>query len=172
MIKQMARTALLFGMQTCSGFADDRTVSSSPSAAPPPFWTGFYAGVNAGGFWNSASAPATIDWASLTAPGRLGVVTHFASIPQREFAWTAGPGFVGGGQVGYNWQVTDNIVIGVETDFQGMAGRGNSWDAGWMSGSSSNKSPGSIGSVRGRAGYLVAPNLQLYGTGGFSYGGN
>jgi outer membrane immunogenic protein len=165
-------TVLVLALQPCLGSAEDKIASNSASAPPPPIWTGFYAGVNAGGFWNSASAPATVDWASLTSPGRLSVPTNFASVPQGDVTWSTGPGFVGGGQVGYSWQVTDKVVLGVETDFQGMAGRGNGWDTGWMSGSSSSKGPGSIESVRGRAGYLVAPNLQLYGTGGFSYSGN
>ena len=29
-------------------------------------------------------------------------------------------GFLGGGQVGYNWQIFQPLVIGIETDFQGF----------------------------------------------------
>jgi outer membrane immunogenic protein len=75
---------------------------------------------------------------------------------------------MGGGQFGYNWQVTDRIVVGVETDFQGVTGGGSNWNSGWAS--SSSRGPSSIGTARGRAGYLVTPNLKVYGTGGLAYG--
>ena len=38
-----------------------------------------------------------------------------------------GSGFIGGGQIGYNWQFWGGrLVAGVETDIQGVAGSGNS----------------------------------------------
>jgi outer membrane immunogenic protein len=58
-------------------------------------------------------------------------------------------GFVGGLQLGYNWQM-DRIVYGVEGD---------------LSITASDNIDG-LGSVRGRLGYLVLPNLLIYGTAG------
>jgi outer membrane immunogenic protein len=133
-------------------------------------WTGFYAGLNAGSLWNTGNVSNSINWASLTAPGNFRYPTAFLSAPQTGFAWTSSPGFIGGGQVGYNWQLSEKVVVGVETDFQGIAGAGNNWNPAGLSGFPSSRSPSSIGSIRGRTGYLVAPNLRIYGTGGFSYG--
>lgn len=166
-------TALIFSLFIGGpfAFADEMTGPKSSGIAPLPTWTGFYAGLNAGGLWNNPNAATTADWSRLTAPGSFSYSTHFVAVPQTGFAWAGAPGFVGGGQVGYNWQVADKIVIGLETDFQGVAGGGSSLNTGWLSGSASSRGPSSIGSVRGRAGYLVAPNLQGYGTGGFSYSG-
>lgn len=151
--------SILFALEALAG-------EGAKAPAPLPSWTGFYAGVNLGGLWSGN--PAAIDWSSLSAPGGFSYRPSFALAPQSGFAWTTAPGLVGGGQAGYNWQITDKVVVGVEADFQGVSGGGN-WSAGWAPGSS--KAPGSLGSVRGRAGYLVTPNLQVFGTGGFSYGG-
>ena len=138
--------------------------------APPPMflstWTGFYAGVNAGGSWHGAAA--TPDWSRLSAVAVTNPAA-FSSLPQASFAAPSGPAFMGGGQIGYNWQVTEKVVLGVEADFQGVAGGGSNWSVGG-SAVPLGRTPASIGSVRGRAGYLVAPNLQVYGTGGLSYG--
>lgn len=75
---------------------------------------------------------------------------------------------MGGGQVGYSCQITNNLIVGVEADFQNVAGGERNWGLGWA-GSSSRHGPNSIGSVRGRAGCLVTPILQVYGTGGMAY---
>ena len=69
-----------------------------PAAVPPPvpqfIWTGFYLGGNAGAGWTSATITDT-----LTSIG----------------ASTGTPNsFIGGGQVGYNYQVNSNVVVGVE----------------------------------------------------------
>ena len=61
-------------------------------------------------------------------------------------------GIVGGVQLGYNWQ-NYNIVYGVEGDI----------------GVSNSDRIDSLGSVRGRLGYLIQPNLLLYGTAGLGF---
>ena len=60
-------------------------------------------------------------------------------------------GFTGGGQLGYNYQLNPNWVVGVEADMQ------------------YSQQPAWWGTVRGRAGYLVMPDLLVYGTGGLAY---
>jgi len=67
----------------------------------------------------------------------------------------ADDGLVGGVQLGYNWQM-DRIVYGVEGDLSIMDS--DRIDA--------------LGSVRGRLGYLVLPNLLIYGTAGVGLVGN
>jgi outer membrane immunogenic protein len=58
-------------------------------------------------------------------------------------------GFVGGAQLGYNWQAT-SIVYGVEGDIS----------------LSDVDSIDVLASARGRLGYLIQPSLLLYGTAG------
>jgi outer membrane immunogenic protein len=78
--------------------AADLPMKAMPYAAPAAVfsWTGFYIGAHIGGGF------ATSDWAD-TFPGFVGV-------------GDANPhpsGFLGGGQIGYNYQM-NNIVLGVE----------------------------------------------------------
>ncbi|MGA8169397.1 MAG: outer membrane beta-barrel protein [Methylocystis sp.] len=62
---------------------------------------------------------------------------------------------LGGGQIGYNLQLSPLFVAGLETDFQGSSSRNLNW----------------FGTVRGRLGVTpFSPNLLIYGTGGFAYG--
>ena len=68
--------------------------------------------------------------------------------------YSAGPdvrGITLGGQLGYNYQLDRNLVLGVEADAQ------------------YSQQPAWWGTVRGRAGYLVMPDLLVYGTGGLAY---
>jgi outer membrane immunogenic protein len=60
-----------------------------------------------------------------------------------------GNGFVGGVQLGYNWQA-QQIVYGVEGDISLSDARSIDW----------------LASLRGRVGYLIQPRILLYGTAG------
>ncbi len=73
-------------------------------------------------------------------------------------------GFIGGGQIGYNWQA-GNLVYGLETDFQGTGIRG---DVGNAAFAGTLRNPW-FGTVRGRLGYAFDRSL-LYVTGGAAYG--
>jgi outer membrane immunogenic protein len=92
-------------------------------------------------------------------------------------------GFIGGGQIGYNWQVSSAWLVGLETDIQGVSGQGS----GTLTNSvgpfaffgapevvttsiASTSKLDYLGTVRGRLGYLT-PTFLLYGTGGLAYGG-
>jgi outer membrane immunogenic protein len=102
-------------------------------------------------------------------------------------------GFIGGGQIGYNYQYGSSIVIGVEADIQGAGIRGTTTGSGASqsvlqtplvgapnagtitSGVSAVAVQGGVdwlGTVRGRLGYLVTPTLLLYGSGGLAYTGH
>ena len=89
-------------------------------------------------------------------------------------------------QIGYNWQGFSNVVLGLETDIQGIAANsssrtfvnaaavgldGNGNNSNYVNFSSFRQSANYIGTIRGRIGWLATPALLLYGTGGFSYGG-
>jgi outer membrane immunogenic protein len=120
-----------------------------PAYNPMPVftWTGFYVGANAGYGW-SAGTSRTIDPAfGAVGSGRSG-------------------GFVGGGQVGYNYQM-GMFVLGVEADLQyaGVGNKGTYFGTTYYKGDSD----GYFGTVRARAG-VAMNNALLYATGGFAYG--
>jgi len=129
-------------------------------------WTGFYAGINAGyGFNDTAATFANND-----------VVTNSILFGGTV---TAAPvsydvkGVLGGGQVGYNRQVSPNWLIGVEADFQGSDIRGGGGTPFVIVGH-----PGQVaaqqnvewfGTLRARAGWLASDKLLVFGTGGLAY---
>lgn len=90
-------------------------------------------------------------------------------------------GFIGGGQVGYNYQF-GGWVAGLELDFQGVATSGGGSN---LFGTvtvppfvanpvnqimSVSRSLDWLGTLRGRVGYTFTPTLLIYGTGGLAYG--
>src|SRR5580700_3775211 len=84
-------------------------LKAAPSyAAPTSSWTGFYIGVNGGAGWGTAAS--SIDLGALAGGLGLGGVTGSLPIGSHEIN-----GFLGGGQIGYNWQ-SGNVVFGLEGD--------------------------------------------------------
>jgi outer membrane immunogenic protein len=150
---------------------------------PPPAWTGLYVGINAGGTWSSSNTVDTtavpIEPAFPTFETELALSSTLAttSVP------ASNSGFIGGGQVGYNYQFNNSFVAGIEADIQGVASSSSSSS---VSGSgvpvgfpgetitstvSASKRLDYLGTIRGRLGFLVTPTLLAYGTGGLAYGG-
>jgi outer membrane immunogenic protein len=77
--------------------------------APPPFsWSGCYVGGNLGAKWGSFDGDANLAAVGPLFP--LGTSLVFAGNRDSEV------GFIGGGQVGCQWQ-TGSIVLGIESDF-------------------------------------------------------
>lgn len=158
-------------------------------AAPAPMWTGFYVGLNAGGTWSNNN---TIDSGTIIAyQGAGSADAYTAALLSGPRASSTAGGFIGGGQIGYNWQspfMGGAFLLGAEADIQGIAASGGNqsrWNVNNNAGLSYNNSVpyaittnvrGSsnlswLGTVRGRLGYLVTPTLLVYGTGGLAYGG-
>jgi outer membrane immunogenic protein len=73
-------------------------------------------------------------------------------------------GLVGGAQIGYNWQA-GQIVYGVEAD---VSFADISFEQSFM-GATVNASIDWMATLRGRLGFLVTPNVLVYGTAGFGY---
>jgi outer membrane immunogenic protein len=147
-------------------------------------WTGFYAGVNAG-YTTSNNSVRTSTTNSFGNPA-LGGGTVFGQ--WSAALATAGPyptsadGFIGGGQVGYNYLIAEKYLAGLEADFQGVAGGNNATNvpgqltptgfAGFPINQTLSVSAklDYLGTVRGRVGYALGPNVLIYGTGGLAYG--
>uniref|UniRef100_Q07TP9 Porin n=1 Tax=Rhodopseudomonas palustris (strain BisA53) TaxID=316055 RepID=Q07TP9_RHOP5 len=115
--------------------------------APVANWAGFYLGGNFG---------------SGTARER----TTATRVATEQFN-LAPDGFIGGGQIGYNWQAA-NWVFGGEADFQGSTQRDNRTIVQGGVDSYDAKLPW-LATVRGRLGYSVGSTL-FYGTGGYAVG--
>jgi outer membrane immunogenic protein len=180
----LASTALV-GMAASALAADlpSRRAAPAPYVAVPVFtWTGFYVGVNAGyGFDTGrrnngafAFGPAT----GVTLSGPLAATSGIITPP----ATNTRDGFVGGGQIGYNYQI-GNTVIGLEADGQyadlrtrrsGMLGftpvlATFPVGAGFAPAMGNRQGIDWFGTVRGRLGYAW-DRLLVFGTGGFAYG--
>jgi outer membrane immunogenic protein len=162
----LATTAL--AMSGIAASAADLPSRKGPPIAPayiPAFtWTGFYVGLNAGVAWdnNSNSLPA----------GAI-PITGFATSNNNN------AGFIGGGQLGYNYQfgAGQGVVVGGEADIQfaDLNNRnnqvpftfGNTPGTTFQTTGSSNGNY--LGTVRGRIGYGF-DRVLFYGTGGLAYG--
>jgi len=161
-------------------------------AAPPVFvpvpvftWTGFYAGFNAGyGFdaSNDTGGPAVIVAAS---PIYTASPVAINGVPVGAGAFggrNSNEGFVGGGQIGYNYQFTpgSGVVVGIEADAQyvdfGRSRNTYTPIVGTLNPDLVAVNPNGLsgldyfGTVRGRLGYAF-DRVLFYGTGGFAYGG-
>jgi outer membrane immunogenic protein len=102
---------------SCSAFAADlgaRTYAKAPAMVDPAYnWTGFYVGLNAGGAWGRTETESSPF-------GGTDINATAAALAQTAGASTStGSGFIGGAQIGYNWQAA-NWVVGLEADVQGL----------------------------------------------------
>ena len=150
MKKILLASVALFGFAGAAAAADLPMRAAPPApiiAAAPIFtWTGFYVGVNAGYGWSNDDFDA-IDLADDEDDG----------------------GFIGGAQVGYNYQI-GSFVVGLEGDIQyADFGRDGAFD---VDGDGDEdgvfESSDWFGTVRARAGVAFGQAL-IYGTGGFAF---
>ncbi|WP_036280740.1 outer membrane protein [Methylocystis sp. ATCC 49242] len=158
-----------------------------PPPPPPPMWTGFYVGLNAGGMWSNSSVtnlttiPGFINFGGVSPLGLNHAIS--AAVGANAAIPTNTSGFIGGGQIGYNWQFGGSFLAGIEADIQGVAGSNSNstvttiaTGAGFpanptMTTMTASRRLDYIGTVRGRLGWLFTPTLLVYGTGGLAYGG-
>jgi opacity protein-like surface antigen len=134
-------------------------VLSMLTAPPTLDWTGFYVGVN-GGYGGE-----TVD----------AIVNVASALPVASSTQTQNhtSGFIAGGQLGYNRQLSNHLVVGLETDGQ--------W-SGMKASHQASSGPGAytltdigngldwFGTTRARLGWASGSTLT-YVTGGVAYGG-
>jgi outer membrane immunogenic protein len=146
--KRIAVLAAFSTLLSTGAFAAD-IVSPAPEVTPVFSWTGAYVGLNAG-FGG-------------------GKFKHELPVggPAPSFNASSN-GFVGGVQVGYNYQI-DQWVVGAEADFQGASIKGET-DLGFAFGPKLGTKLDWYGTVRARAGVLATDRLLVYATGGLAYG--
>ena len=151
-----------------SAIAADLPVRRAPPApafvAVPVFtWTGFYVGGNAGyGFAGGGDVSTVGAFPAAQTLITAGVVPGSSKLTPE--------GFVGGGQIGYNWQF-GSVVLGAEADIQytDLAQTKSATSTPFNVYSSYRTTTDYIGTVRGRVGYAW-DRWMLYATGGLAYG--
>lgn len=143
-------TLALAGPALAADLARPLPVKAMPAVEPVFSWTGFYVGAN-GGY---GGGKAQIDQAG-SYPQSWGINASGATL---------------GGQIGYNYQFANNVVVGAEADLQWADISGQTITT--VLGSVQGTFGGSIdyfGTLRARAGYAFGRVLP-YVTGGAAYG--
>jgi outer membrane immunogenic protein len=170
-----------------AAFAADLPLRAPPPVylPPPPLWTGFYLGMNAGYEWGASNTTNTVT-ADLFGNPLLGNGPAYGVASAALATFSLAPknsGFIGGGQIGYNYQFANSWVVGLEADFDGIA-NDNSTTSRFATAKvaggpaefltetvTDSRRLNYLGTVRGRIGYLLTPTLLIYGDGGLAYGG-
>lgn len=162
-------------MLSCPASAADmaaRYTKAPPAMVSPAYnWSGFYAGIHAGYTFGEDDNVITTGQAA----GNIANVVGGARPGQVRLDRD---GFIGGGQIGYNWQFSPNWVFGVETDISYVDIRENR-DVGTLSlptavppnaplNNTFRTRMEYFGTVRGRIGYAWDRTL-VYATGGLAY---
>jgi outer membrane immunogenic protein len=134
--------------------AADMPVKAPRYYEPTASWAGWYIGAHAGAAWQKADVNSNAN--------------HYDdkrfSFPSASISKT---GFIGGGQIGYNWQ-HGNFVFGIEADGSGLSGRASATVGSDAATYSSRISW--LSTVRGRFGLAVGDTMA-YMTAGVAFGG-
>ena len=169
-MKRILSAVMLTTALAAPGLAADlgaRSYTKAPALAAVSNWSGLYIGGNLGYGWGDGNT----DFSFLPDPTALNF--NNTSLGARS------TGVIGGAQAGYNWQM-GSLVTGLEADIQGSSIKGSVSAAPTILGTSLPTTDGTLissepklawfGTVRGRLGVTVTPDLLLYGTGGLAYG--
>jgi outer membrane immunogenic protein len=151
----LAATSLI-AIGLSSAFAADLAVKA-PYAVPSPVWnwTGFYAGVHAGAGWGTTES-------TLTSISGLGVPVTPVNLP---IAQNSRSGFLGGGQIGYNYQ-SGWAVFGVQADIAGLDVKGTTPCITVLSCTAKSDW---LATATGRIGGVVADKTLVYAKGGAAW---
>jgi outer membrane immunogenic protein len=162
-----AMSAGIILASTIAASAADIPVKAAPMAPSAPSWTGFYLGANVGGVWTRNDGT----WNPLPSPAAFNANAITGAIDSSSVA--------GGFHGGFNWQFAPRFVAGIEGDWT-WTGAKNSFTQTWTFFGTSTPGPGTfttmsakldwLASVRARLGFLVTPDLLVYGTGGGAWG--
>jgi outer membrane immunogenic protein len=171
--KLLLATIMLFALGAGgSALAADMAVKAPNPVAPAPAysWTGFYIGGNGGYGWNDPTVTFTPN-DSVSQTVTCGGLFGGTCPPATSFNIQ---GALGGLQAGYNYQINQNWVFGVETDFDWSNIRGTGTSNFFITAApatfQASENAKWFGTVRARVAYLLTSNVLLFATGGFAYG--
>jgi len=127
--------------------------AKAPAFAPVPAydWTGFYVGGHVGAAWDSREG--TVFSTTTSATGAIS---------------TKASGVVGGGQLGFNYALAPNWLIGLEADISGADLKSSPFSQAAIVQVQHENKIDLFGTARGRLGY-VWNNWLFYGTGGLAW---
>jgi outer membrane immunogenic protein len=138
-----AAATLVAGAAVAADLPSRRPPAAAAYTPAPIFtWSGLYFGLNGGGWINNTTT--NYGFGS----GKLG-----------------GGGGLIGGTIGYNWQASPNLVVGVEADVDYRT----KTNVTVPFGGSTSTNDGYLGTVRGRVGYSI-DRVLLFATGGLAFG--
>lgn len=157
------RTLLVAAFGLVVVFVHNPAQAQSPSHN----WSGFYAGLHAGGTWGDTHVDVGCNDANSIFAGFCALAAP-SGLPPSGFSPDMS-GYLGGGQAGYNFQ-SGNWVFGVEADVSWTDADGAEFRSIGGGGSSNvSQELDWLGTVRGRVGW-ASENWLLYATGGLAYG--
>lgn len=126
-----------------------RPYTKAPAYVAPVYnWGGFYIGAHVGYGWGRTNSDQYFTNGTFDTNGTL----------NRD-------GVFGGGQIGYNWMLSPNWLLGIEADISGADVAGNVDLVNGPANIHNHSTIDYFGTVRGRIGYAV-DNVLFYGTGG------
>jgi outer membrane immunogenic protein len=180
-VQRFLLAAAVFGAFIAPALGADMPLKAP--APPPTPWSGWYVGLNAG----YASSGAKVDTGSsnryayplVGGPNLAAAITTLSNFN----APATNNGFIGGGQIGINWQFEKIWVAGIEADIGGVASSQSSHafasslpifpgvSPTLVQTATISRELDYLGTVRGRLGLLFGPSLLFYGTVGLAYGG-
>ena len=143
------------GAASAADLATKYPVKAVVPVVPVFSWTGFYLGANVGYGWGNNN----YDYRNA-----IGVAYNYNI--------GGGDGWVGGGQIGYNYQFANNVVLGVEADIDWTGiGNTNLITVGPLANGINNNGAtlDYFGTIRARVGYAFDRVLP-YITGGAAWG--
>jgi outer membrane immunogenic protein len=150
MKKILLATAALVALGSASAVAADlpaRTYTKAPAYIAPVYnWTGIYVGAHVGGAFGNDSS--------------IGVAGFTNSNNDAAF--------LGGGQIGADYQFSPNWLIGIEGQISGLSNNDHTASNGAFALSSKNDW---LASVTGRLGYVWGPGV-IYAKGGVAFRDN
>lgn len=144
--------AALAALALYSGVNGTAQAAEITPPEPAYSWTGVYIG----GYVGAGASVARAE-AGLEVPEEFGFDADFKGI--------GGEGLLGGGLVGFNWQVSESFVLGVQGDI-GWTNIDAKLELGPFE---AKAGPDFIANASLRAGYLVTPETLFYLIGGYSY---
>jgi outer membrane immunogenic protein len=153
-----------------------RPTLSEPAFGQPPCWTGLYLGLNAGFLADGGQSVNVGAFPLLSGAYPSDIAVSSGNLTPN------GASFIGGGGIGFNYQLSNAFFAGVETDFQGSTlnssaslANGAPWSPAptilnEFGALTATKTLGYLGTVRGRVGFLLTPAIGVYATAGLAYG--
>lgn len=196
--KMSWKTKLLPGLVLATSVSSTAYAADPPPVGPD--WTGLYIGASVGYNWASGNLETSASPVNNTADNALDVLEGLDEFYTLSFSETmasaaglsgeeSGSGFIGGLHFGYNHQFSDLFVGGFEVDgmfpaaqfrAKGSATEIVCYDEECADSDSEIDQLDSttqisselnfLSTLRARAGFLVSPELMVYGTGGLAIG--